>query len=220
MLLKEALLTIALAFPAPWHPPGTNPETPEQYRERLETIAEAIAIESRLGKPLPEGDHALAAATLVLWQAESSFSLAVHTNVGKTRWGQDYGRARCLGQLHASGLVPKAEWETLAGADLAATRRCAAATMRMLRAQYWVCKSRRGNGGRVARMYEAYATGRTCEPRQRSNTRAYRWKRVNGQLWTLVHTPEKDEEKPKDAPRPPKRAAADEKGLSRRLAAA
>jgi hypothetical protein len=195
MLLKEALLTIALTLPPPWYPPDKNPETAEEYRARLETIVEAIALESKVGQPLPEGENALAAATLVLWHGESRFELAVHTNVGKTRWGQDYGRARCLGQLHASGLVPKEEWETLAGSDLESTRRCAKATMRMLRAQYWVCRHRTGKGGRVARMYEAYATGRSCQPRQRSKTRAFRWRKTTERLWALTHAQKKDKEK-------------------------
>jgi len=184
MALKEALLAVALGFPAPWYEPGKNPETPDEYRARLEIIAEAIALEATGADAWPHGAEGLASATLVLWQAESRLSYDIHANTGNDPWGQDYGRARCLGQLHATGLVPQSEWETLAGSDLAATRRCANATMRVLRAQYWVCKSRAGAGDPIARMFEVYATGRSCNPGRRSHMRTQRYQRVLQQIYT------------------------------------
>jgi hypothetical protein len=36
------------SLPAPWYRPGHNPETTEEYRARLESIARAIAVEARL----------------------------------------------------------------------------------------------------------------------------------------------------------------------------
>ena len=46
MTLSEILLAIALTLPSPWYKPGKNPETDQAYRERMQTIATAIALEA------------------------------------------------------------------------------------------------------------------------------------------------------------------------------
>ena len=180
MTLPEILLSIALSLPASWHQPGHNPETAEEYRARLESIAQAIALEAEATEGWRWDTTTLAAATLVTWYAESRFALEVHNGSGQSRFGEDAGRARCLGQLHQTGYVPKAEWRTLTGVDLEATRRCARATMRVLTAQGNRCgmKENKPNMWSMARMWAGYMTGKTCSPIKASNARARRWTKV------------------------------------------
>ena len=193
MALKEALLAVVVGLPAPWYGQNRQPETDEQYRERVQIIAEAITLEAERSKAWPHGVAGLAIATLTLWEAESSLSYDVHANTGNDPWGQDHGKARCLGQLHSSRLVPKEEWETLAGADLEATRRCANATMRVLRAQYRVCQKRGAPGDPIANMYEIYANGRSCTPKARSLRRARRYRQLMNQFYVEQNKQKRDE---------------------------
>jgi len=180
MTLAEILLSIALSLPAPWYRPGHNPETADEYRSRLESISQAIAMEAHAAEGWRWDATSLAAATLVVWYAESRFALEVHNGSGRSRHGEDDGRARCFGQLHQTGYVPKAEWDTLTGVDLEATRRCARATMRVLTAQGNRCgmKENQPNMWAVARMVAGYMTGKACAPTKASTARARRWSKV------------------------------------------
>lgn len=184
MTLAEILLSIALSLPAPWYRPGHNPETVDEYRARLDSISQAIAIEAEATQGWRWDATSLAAATLVTWYAESKFALEVHNGSGRSRYGEDDGRARCFGQLHKTGYVPKAEWETLTGVDLESTRRCARATMRVLTAQGNRCgmKANKPSMWAVARMVAGYMTGRACEPTKASKARARRWSKVMDQI--------------------------------------
>jgi hypothetical protein len=179
MTLTETLLVIALGLPAPWYQPGTEPETRDQYQERLQTISTAIALEAEAADDWRWDATSLAAATLVTWYNESRFALEVHSGSG-SRYGEDDGRARCFGQIHQTGLVPKAEWESLAGTDLEATRRCAKATMRVLSVQGRRCGMQQGkpNMWSVARMLAAYGSGKSCAPTKDSTARARRWSKL------------------------------------------
>jgi len=144
--MQAWLLALALSMTPAWYPPGKNPETPLEYQKRVDTIAAAIAAEV-------ENDRQLAAAVLVKWHAESGgFNLAVHSGA---RLGDD-GRAICLGQVHVSRALPKADWLQLAGTDLAATRRCAAVSARLL-------GNARRHCGSWPRAFSAYASGRGCQ---------------------------------------------------------
>lgn len=174
MILKETLLAAILLWAPPWYPPGENPETLDTYRARLETIAEAVAVESEAAARAGLGRRALAAATLTVWYGETRFSYEVHVE-GKSRWHQDWGKARCLGQLHVSGLVPKDEWELLVGGDLEATRRCARATMRVLAAQARYCSVKAPTEWSLARVFAAYGSGRGCAVTPQAKQRAKRW---------------------------------------------
>lgn len=184
MTLAEILLSIALSLPAPWYWPGHNPETADEYRARLESISQAIAVEAHAAEGWRWDATSLAAATLVVWYAESRFALEVHNGSGRSRHGEDDGRARCFGQLHQTGYVPKAEWDTLTGVDLEATRRCARATMRVLTAQGNRCgmKENEPNMWAVARMVAGYMTGKACAPTKASTARARRWSKVMDQI--------------------------------------
>ncbi len=174
MALKELLLAAIIQWAPPWYAPGKNPETTDDYQARLQTIAEAVALEVETANHAGLGKRGLAAATLVTWYGETRFSYEVHA-LGKSRWHQDYGRARCMGQIHANKLVPKEEWDQLVGADLESTRRCARATMRMLAANARYCSVRGASQSGIARMFAAYGSGRGCAVTPSSKKRAKRW---------------------------------------------
>lgn len=181
MTLSEILLAIVLSLPAPWYKAGKSPETPSAYQSRLETIAKAIAMEAEAAEDWRWDASSLAAATLVIWYGESRFALEVHNGSGKSRYGEDDGKARCFGQLHQTGLVPREEWQSLTGIDLEATRRCARATMRVLSVQGRRCGMQvdKPSMWAVARMVSAYGSGKkSCAPTKDSTARARRWAKV------------------------------------------
>lgn len=173
MALKELLLAAIVQWIPPWYPPGENPETLEDYRARLDVIAEAVALEVPK-VPWYLGDEAMAAAVLTIWYGETRFAHEVHA-LGQSRWGQDVGKAKCLGQIHHSRIVPKAEWERLEGATLSATRRCANATMRMVRAMAYQCKTRQLQPSAFAHIFAAYGSGRGCAVSEEAQSRGRRW---------------------------------------------
>jgi len=192
MTLAEILLSLALTMKAQWYPPGRNPETPEEYRARMDVIAQAIAIEAEAAEGWRSDTTSLAAATLVTWYAESGFALEVHNGSGRSRYGEDQGKARCFGQLHQTGYVPKAEWQKLTGVDLESTRRCARATMRVLTAQANRCgmkPNKPDNSWVMARMWAGYMTGNTCNSIKASRMRARRWNQVMGQMRAAESNP-------------------------------
>jgi hypothetical protein len=186
MNLAEILLAIALSLPAPWYKPGSNPETSLEYRERLQTIATAIALEAQANEDWQWDPTSLAAATFVTWYSESKFALEVHNGSGLSRFGEDDGRARCLGQLHKTGWVPRSEWRQLTGTDLEATRRCARATMKVLAMQGKRCKMRnKPSLWAVARLEAAYGHGLSCAPTKASTSRARRWAKLMARIETM-----------------------------------
>jgi hypothetical protein len=142
--MYDFLLALALSLPAPWYPPGQNPETPEQYRSRV--VAITLAITDSTG-----GDRDLAVATLIKVYSESRFRVDVHA--GKTRG--DHGKAICLGQVHRKRTVSVEQWEGLAGTDYWATLRCMTEVSKQLRGFKGWC-------GSWEAAFSAYATGRGC----------------------------------------------------------
>lgn len=174
MALKDLLLAAILHWQAPWYPPGENPESREAYEARLAVLAEAVALEAAEHKTAALDTRALAAATLTVWYGETRFSYEVHA-LGTSRWNQDIGKARCLGQLHQSRLVPKEEWDQLVGADLDSTRRCARATMRVLVAMSRYCSIGHANESSIATVFGAYGSGQGCGLTTKSTSRARRW---------------------------------------------
>ena len=170
MNLSAAILAAALSLPSPWR----SPEPEDAYRARLETIATAVAIEAQAATSV----HALelAVAVLTIWAHESRFALDVHSG---ERTG-DLGRARCLGQVHPSGIVPRREWLALTGTDLASTRRCARATVRVFAAQARRCvgTSIPLSAGAVARAFAGYGTGGSCAAAPWARKRARTWGRL------------------------------------------
>lgn len=174
--LISAVFAAALSLPAPWYPPGKNPETTTEYQARVRVISEAVATEARAAKGWGWGSRSLAFAALTILYNESRFSLPVHSG---DQLG-DRGRARCLGQIHASGLIPKPEWEKLTGTDLDSTRRCVRATMRLLVAQHRWCAVHRKplTTDNMARVFAAYGSGGRCGVTGSARERARQWTRL------------------------------------------
>jgi len=166
LAIKSKLLMAALSLPAPWYADGP-PESRQQYEARVETIAEAIAVETARTPVWTQ--KRMAATVFFVFYLESRFAYEVHAGTKHPVWTQDDGQARCMGQLHISGIVPSHEWERLAGTDLDATRRCVAATMHVLAAQ-----ARRCAGAPLAGVLGAYGRGSGCHATESSVDRARR----------------------------------------------
>ena len=158
-MLLESLLALALSWPHPWYPPGKNPETPEQYQERIGTIVQAVTMETQ--------DRELATAVLVLTYQESRWRVDVHDG---SKLG-DHGRAACLGQIHVSWRVPKQDWEALTGTGLEATRRCVGTVAGLLGGYRRMCGSWEG-------AFSGYASGRGCTVLALGRERAARLAKV------------------------------------------
>lgn len=156
--LEEKLQDAALAQPRPWYEPGTDSpgarETEPEYELRVRlavrSLAAATVRERKDGtySVMPPdwwyGRKTLVAAVLTHWYEESRLAYEVHAGTEHPVWDQDVGRARCLGQLHV-GLVPKREWQRLAGIDEEATKRCARWTASALTRMALYCgKGKRG----------------------------------------------------------------------------
>ena len=156
-----------LALQPPW-----GAETPLEFRTRMAMLA---SVTNDLPDAKGLGTYTRP-AVIAVWHGETRFDVEVHKGL-PGRWGSDKGRARCLGQIHKSGLVPGAKWKQLAGLDRASTARCASATRRILYSAWTICRSR--NSGRpttirrdLARMFGLYATGSRCQTGKREYSRA------------------------------------------------
>jgi hypothetical protein len=203
MILQNMLLAIALTLQGPWYPESKRPETDQQRADRIAVITEAIALEAAAQESWQWGTDTLAAATLATFFAESRFALEVHNGQGKTRHGEDQGRAKCLGQLHATGYVPRSEWKTLAGTDLESTRRCARATMRVLAGQAKRCKmGKELSVWSVARLFAMYQSGKSCNVTKSSMMRARHWGRIMRDFAKQTEVPQQSVPTPQIAPTP------------------
>lgn len=179
-MLQEIILTLALQLIAgPTYGEYDHLESVSQYYDRLDTIAEAIVIETS-----PENRHhlwgwdqeSLAFAVLSTWYYESRFDLRVHEGSKHPRYSQDNGFAKCMGQIHI-GIVSKSEWYQLPGTDLESTRKCAKATIKVLSRWFYRCgyKNKKPNRGRMMSMFGGYKTGRGCWSDKNSSKRATLW---------------------------------------------
>jgi len=174
-LLAGSALPIAdVVVPFVMKHAGRDQETVEQLKARAQTIDEALKYEAK--------SPAQKAAVLTLWKAEARFARDVHAG-GVGKLGSDDGRAKCLGQIHVNRKVPRAVWETLGGLDLAATRRCAWATLTILEGKMRYCRVWYSSEG-VAVGFHAYATGKCPkgEPNAKSRKRAATWVRLHHAL--------------------------------------
>lgn len=177
-LLTAALLTAALHHPAPYH----AGESHADRSARMATIAEALAVESRpVGAWSRDAVAWLAWAT---WYEESGrFRHDVHSG---QRMGDD-GRSRCLGQIMIGTLTAtRSEWTDLAGTDLAATRRCAAKTVEIIRLHALRCRVARHEPTAYALAVAAagYGSGYSCDARHRHGGRL--WAQSRGwRAWRL-----------------------------------
>lgn len=148
MDLYHSILALILTWQIP------PAEHPERELGRLATVAQAVAIEAEL-VPGGIGPRRAAAHALAIWYGESKLAEHVHRG-GSTPGGSDDGAARCLGQIHDTGLLEPGEWYALAGTDLESTRNCARVTLRIVQ------RFARWCGYDMARMHGAYGTGLGC----------------------------------------------------------
>ena len=154
-------------------------ETLEQYKERLAGMTKAVAVSM---KPYANGQGwtttELGLMVLEVWNAETLFDQRIHAGLDHPKWTQDSGRARCMGQIHVSVLVPQEQWEKTVGTDEGATQLCADATARVVVAQARNCgvwAGQRADRNKVAKVFAAYASGGACVPTERDYARADKW---------------------------------------------
>jgi len=161
------------AWTPTWYPPGGGPETDPDRRKRWAMVAEVLADLPQETDLWPQDQTALVAT---IWKYESSLDFHVHGGDRSPIGHQDRGTSRCLGQIkHVKAWWTLSEWTALAGRDIEATRRCAAATLRVIGYHVERCKLRR-NLPEAARwraplsaeeagiLLGAYGTGSTCTP--------------------------------------------------------
>lgn len=172
------LLTEALKMPISKVPD----ETLVQLEARLTVATTSLAV---AGKEHSDGSGwsatELAAWGLVLWNEEARFDQRIHAGLPHPVWTQDKGLATCMGQLHASRLIPPEMWSRLAGTSDEATLHCARATLMVARAQGRRCGTYigvRASRERVASVFAAYGSGGNCKPSERDWARADRWLKV------------------------------------------
>jgi hypothetical protein len=179
-MLKDLILTVLLAWgprPAPTSEPG---ETVAEYWERAETYAAAYADVS----DSPEE----AAAVMATQKAETNLDPFVHRGVPHPEpWMHlDHGLARCNGSIRRVALKPEwgLRWEELAGTSYAATRRCAQATLLILRRNARYCGVSLDTREGFARASRLYLTGHSCDPCPESRRRAAHWAALVARLKT------------------------------------
>lgn len=158
------------------HAPG---ETESEELARLERLSRGFA---HAVVPYADGKgwtgSELAMAILILTNEETRFDERIHAGTGHPVWNEDRGLAKCLGQIHASRLVPEDEWKTLSGTDEESTARCADATARVwvsVAKQCGVWIGQRASRERVAATFMGYGSGGNCKPDDRAWGRADKW---------------------------------------------
>jgi hypothetical protein len=182
--MVEAILGALLALPGL----PLRGETQEAWHARAEVIARAIdgaTLHATCEGPYRESEGCepvwrrersqLAAILIVQGYFESRF--AARVQAGRCRrdecdaiWlpgGRIFHRARSYWQLHASPLVPWAEWRNLSGTELSPTSDAAYAAARVVGYGYSRCDS---IDGAIA----IFATGRSC-----------RWSHVSRRAWMI-----------------------------------
>jgi len=158
------------------HAPG---ETEPEEHARLERVSKGYA---QAVVPYADGKgwtgSELAMALLILIAEETKLDKRIHEGTGHPVWHEDHGRSKCLGQVQASGLVPRQIWATLTGSDDDATLRCAEATATVwvsMAKQCGVWYSQRASRAGVAATFMAYGSGGSCTPDERAWSRADKW---------------------------------------------
>ncbi len=169
-----------------WGPAETHPdETRAQYRNRVATIvleAQAVVWERYED---PDTRIAWLATLLALGYEESgAFHWKVHAGIGDGIG--DGERARCLGQVHASRLLPRDAWRATTGTDPESTRRCWAAVLRYMRGARGQCGGDQMTLATMSRAFALYGTGNSCEPTKWSVARARRWAKLTNRARRLA----------------------------------
>lgn len=157
--IDEAVQVATCQSPPPSREGGSTqaPRVDEGPRAKEDANAKRAGTDRKPCTRMWSGDPRVL-GFLLLAQAYFETHLARHVHEGKCRAhiGEcDSGRAISLWQLQAGPHLPKAEWETLGGSDLGATRLAALEATRALSRGANYCGTLRGAIG-------LYATGQTC----------------------------------------------------------
>lgn len=147
MSLQTAIFIWLMALTPSKH----DTESYSEREDRMLVVARAITLES-------ERNLTVAAAAMAIVKHESHLDRKVHSGEKLA----DSGNSVCLMMIHKRGLRDNELWNTLAGTDLAATRRCVGAGL-MLWGRYWGCYRRAEAGQRWEAMMSAYGTGAGCK---------------------------------------------------------
>ena len=175
MTLMELIFAAVLSLGSSFHPG----ETPEQYGDRLELIADAVASETTAASGWQWSRESLARAVVATFHAESRFALPVHS--GALRG--DGGRSACLGQVQALGPVTRSAWRSAVGIDIQSTRACVRATIQHLTLHQVRCSAGLSDGKHsISRVFAGYRSGTSCAPDRESERRAQLWNTMWGRL--------------------------------------
>ncbi len=181
-LLAPAVLAVMLGLKGP----SGDTEPPLERAARLETGAEAVALESASPPPgWPWGPRELAAGIVATWNEEGArFALDVHQ--GKRRG--DRGASACWGQVKQGRAVPRAEWKASMGTDLDATRVCARITARHLALHAARClgPAPAANAWNFAIVVAGYGSGWSCAARMRHRDDQRLYALQRGRQWWLL----------------------------------
>jgi hypothetical protein len=154
-------------------------EPADERMLRAATMATAVHFEAQQSRG-PLSSTQVAAATLTTWNHETRFAVGVHAG-GVGRWGSDLGKARCMGQLHLTGLIARDEWLASGGLDLASTRMCARLTMRVLQVMARRCQFD-GSNASWHRVFSAYGSGKGCAPVPKLKVRVKTLRKIEAKM--------------------------------------
>lgn len=175
--LKAAFLAVPMVIY-----PGAPPETPHAHDIRKFMVADVIVAETAASDSPLDPEH-LAALVAVTIMYESALEYFVHAGMPTHIGPQDGGRARCLGQVHKSGILDKAAWLATGGLDEEATARCVRAILGAFEYHRKRCRIR-PEGGRLSEaqanvLFHGYWKGiNPCVTHTKSAVRAKRWKKM------------------------------------------
>ena len=172
-----AVFAALCAMPLASYAPGLDPETETTRLPRFRTLASAIVVAAERAtctdqgegcvRTWPGGPDEAEAMLLMLGRYESHWVYRVHAghcwdnecDSFKLAGGHVGHRATSPWQVQASRVVPYPLWRTLAGTDLAATTRAAAAALAVLSSARLRCAHA---GAWETGAVSGYATGRLC----------------------------------------------------------
>lgn len=191
--LLKPLAALLVALPTTWATP--QPETPKQREARIETIVEAD-IAAVTASVVPETQHvAILFATIAIQRNETGFDYAVHAGLPSAIGSSGGGKAKCLGQLETwpgNRLLTPEQWNSLEGTDLAATTRCAAASVAYLWYHAERCLRRDEpketrwtaplTDDEVLRLFAAYGKGHCAAPQPSNERRLKSYRRLRAAL--------------------------------------
>lgn len=187
--LKFLVLSTLANLTPTWYPPGAGPETPQERMERWTMVGEVIteSAMSGLTEFWPQDNAKLA---LMITHGESRIDYHVHAGLPSPIGHQDYGSAKCLGQIqwHERMWPNKEDWEALAGLSREATRRCIDAILTIMWIHAKRCELRKDvpefrrwkaplSTNEVRVLVSAYGSGVSCKPvsKKHKKVQMFKW---------------------------------------------